>query len=220
MRTLARIPVLLLLAALATLLASPASAAQVGYKAIGAAIERARELDDAFGGVWLEGDGVVFAFTHRATDAEIAEVLGLVRPGTPVTTVRVDWSEAELDATHEAITDYMVANDVRFVTGVGTDPKRNAVVVGILPQWFDACQAGLVTRFGPVRIVVEPSGFDVGAEGNSETTAPAAASGSPEPSLPPGCLPLASPGPSALPSGAPPMVSPLPSGAPMPAASS
>lgn len=202
-----------LLAALAivcTMAVAPASAAQVGYKAIGDAIERARELGDAFGGAWLEGDGVVFAFTHRATDEQIAEVLGLIKAGTPVETVRVDWSEAELDATQTAITDAMVALGGRtFVNGVGTDLRRNAVVVSISPKYYEVCQAGLLARFGPVRLLFERSEGDVGAQGDSDAEGSPVPSGSPEP-LPEGCLPPPSPLPSLH-------VSPLPSGVVPPA---
>lgn len=202
--------------ALALILAAPVAAAQVGYKAIGDAIERARELDDVFGGAWLEGDGVVFAFTRRATDEQVADVLALIRPGTPVTTVLVDWSEAELDATNEAITDALVGRELTFVTGVGTDLKNNAVVVSIHPRYFEICQAGLVARYGPVRLLFERSEGDVGAEGHPGADASPAPSGSPAASLPPGCLPPASPGPSLgpLPSAVPPTSSPVPSGMP------
>lgn len=168
------------------------------------AMIHARTLPDAFGGAWIADDRAVFAFTARATDEQVADVLGRVKKGIPVTTVQVDWSEAELDATADAITDAMVAlGDRAFVNGVGTDLKRNAVVVSMFPEYFEVCQAGLLARFGLVRLVFESSPGDTGAQGEPGAPASPAASGSPEP-LPEGCLPPPSPLPSIL-------VSPLPS---------
>jgi hypothetical protein len=168
-------------------------------EAIDDAIIYARTMPEAFGGVWLTDDdsGAVFAFTHRATDVQIEDVLARVPEGVAITVVRVDWSEAELDATTEAITDALVARELPFVTGVGPDLPNNAVLVGIVPEYFEACQAGIVARFGPVRIVFESSEPDRG------TAASAAAPGS---SLPPGCLP--SPSMSPTPTGPTPVTSP------------
>src|SRR5262245_5464204 len=86
--------------------AAQPSRSEVG-KAVQEAMRYARTLPDAFGGLWLTDEGVVFAFTHRATDEQIADVLSRIRSGIPVTTVRVDWSEAELDATQDAIVDFV-----------------------------------------------------------------------------------------------------------------
>ncbi len=77
--------------------------------------------------------------------------------------------------------------------GLGTDLKRNAVVVSIAPEWFDICQAGVLAGFAPMRILFESSAGDIGPD---STPLPA---GSPSTSLPPGCLP-------------PPVWSPVPSG--------
>src|SRR5690349_7384557 len=75
------------------------------HDGIESAVMWAETMPDAFGGVWLSDGGAVFAFTHRATDAQVTEVLGLVEAGIPVTTVRVDWSEPELREVQHAIAD-------------------------------------------------------------------------------------------------------------------
>ena len=206
-------------AALATLcltaLVSTGTLAQTSGPDVSEVIDEAmlyaRTMPEAFGGVWLTDDdsGAVFAFTPRATDAQIEDVLGHVPEGVPVTVVRVDHSEAELDATTEAISDAMVARELTFVTGVGPDLPKNAVLVGILPQYFDACQAGILARFGPVRIVFESTGPD------TEAAASTAPSADPAASPPPGCLPP--PGWSPVPSG--PVTSPAPSQPASPAGS-
>ena len=175
---------------------SPTALAQPSRSDVAEAVQdamiHARTMPDAFGGVWLTDDGAVFAFTHRATDEQIADVLGRISAGIPVTTVRVDWSEAELRATKDAIGDAAVAREITFVTGVGVDLPDNAVLVSIAPEYFDVCQAGLLARFGPVRLLFESSPGDRGTQSSPS------ASASPDP-LPSGCLP-------------PPLVSPLPSG--------
>lgn len=200
-RRIAATAVATLVAASLLVTVKPAALAQPSNSEIADGIEDAmlyaRTLPDAFGGAWITDDGAVFAFTARATEEQVADVLGRVNEGIPVTTVKVDWSEAELDATQDAITDAAVARELTFVTGVGTDLKENAVVVSLLPQYFEVCQSGLVARFGPVRLLFEPSEGDVGTQGDSDASASPAASGSPEP-LPAGCLPPPSPLPSIL----------------------
>jgi hypothetical protein len=181
--------------------AAQPSRSQAG-RAVQAAMAYARTLPDVFGGVWLTDQGAVFAFTHRATDEQIAEVLSRIRPGIPVTTVRVDWSEAELDATQDAITDFaQTQGPPQVLTGVGTDIVNNAVLVGILPEYFEVCQAGLTARFAPVRLLFESVGPD---RGLPEPTPMPGATPSPTQSLhasvPPACaLPeAASPAPSGV----------------------
>jgi hypothetical protein len=184
-------------------------------RAIRDARAHARTMPEAFGGAWLVDDGsVVFAFTHRATDEQIADVLGRIESWVPVTLSRVDWSEAEIDATKAAISDASRAGEFPFLTGIGTDIERNAVVVSIAPEWYDLCQAGLLARFGPVRIIFESSGGDIGLD---STPVPPA---SPSASLPPDCLPPPgwSPDPSGLVPGASsaPSLAPSASGSPTP----
>jgi hypothetical protein len=88
----------------------------------------------------------------------------------------------------------------QVLTGVGTDIVNNAVLVGILPEYFEVCQAGLIARFAPVRLLFESSGPD---RGLPEPTPTPNATPSPTPSLdgrvPPACLPPSSPGPSGTP---------------------
>lgn len=189
-----------------TVLVSTGSPAQTSVpdvsEAVVDALFYARTMPDAFGGVWLTDDdsGAVFAFTHRATDAQIEDVLGHVPDEVPVTVVRVDWSEAEITAAKEAISLAARSGELPFVNGIGTDLENNAVVVYITPEWFDICRAGVLARFAPMRILFESSAGDIGLD---ETPMPAR---SPSASLPPGCLP-------------PPGWSPVPSPAASPATS-
>jgi hypothetical protein len=204
--------------------ASPAAMAQPSRSDVANAVQDAmiyaRTMPDAFGGVWVTDDGAVFAFTARATDEQVADVLGRVTAGIPVSTVRVDWAEAELDATTDAITDAMGADELSFVTGVGPDLPNNAVRVSIAPEFYDVCQAGLIARFGPVRLLFESSPGDTGAQPSPAGSSAPSPSGSPAP-LPPGCLPPPSPFPSAgaswlaptaFPAPSQPTTSPLPAG--------
>jgi hypothetical protein len=206
MRVLARsTPILFMVGALlVSLITAPVAAqpsrSQVG-KAVQAAMTYARTLPDVFGGLWLTDRGAVFAFTHRATDAQIEDVLSRIKPGIPVTTVRVEWSEAELDATQDAIVDFVqIQGPPQVLTGVGTDIVNNAVLVGILPEYFEVCQAGLTARFAPVRLLFESSGPDRGLPEPTPTPdATPSPTSPPEWSLPPACLPPSSPGPSGTP---------------------
>jgi hypothetical protein len=183
----------------ATPVAAQPSRSQVG-KAVQEAMAYARTLPDAFGGLWLTDEGAVFAFTHRATHEQIADVLSRIKRGIPVTTVRVDWSDAEIAATKDAIVDFVqTQGPPQVVMGVGTDLQGNAVLVGILPEYFEVCQAGLTARFAPVRLRFESSGPDRGLpEPTSTPDATASPTPSPDGSLPPACLPPSSPEPSGL----------------------
>lgn len=196
------VAVSLLAVASPTALARP-SRSEVG-KAVQDAMQFARTLPDAFGGVWLTDAGAVFAFTHRATDDQIADVLDRIESWVPVSTVRVDWSEAELRATQDAITEDAMVGQERplVVTGVGVSLPDNAVVVSIRPDLFDVCQAGLQARYGPVRLLFESSPGDTGAQASPTGSSSPTSSASPVP-LPPICVPPASPGPlgTAVPSG-------------------
>jgi hypothetical protein len=159
-------------------------------KAIQDAMTYARTLPDSFGGAWLVDGGAAMAFTHRATDEQIADVLGRIEPWVAISVVRVDHSEAEITAAKEAISLAVRTDELPFITGVGTDIENNAVRVSIEPQWFEVCQAGVLARFAPMRMIFESSGGDIGLD---STPVPA---GSPSASLPPGCLPPTSPSPS------------------------
>lgn len=222
MRTLPRrtgAAVLMTLLALVMTTAIPVAAQpseQVPEEAIRDAIDHARSMPDAFGGVWLTHGGVVFAFTFRATDAQITEVLDLVEPGTRMATVRVDSSEAELDAAHEAIMDAVIAGELTFVTGVGTSIQENALVISIVPDLYEVCQGGLLARFGSVRLLFELSAGDAGRQGTTEPMS-LVPSGSPL-VLPPGCLPPpgASPDPASLPDASPALPDPQVTGSPSP----
>jgi hypothetical protein len=179
-------------------------------EAIVDAMVYARMMPEAFGGVWLTDGGAaaVFAFTHRATDAQIEDVLGHVPEGVPVTVVRVDWSETEITAAKEAISLAARTGELPFVNGIGIDLEHNAVLVYITPQWFETCQAGVLARFSPMRILFESNAGDIGLD--STPVPPESPSASP----PPGCLPPPgwSPVPSMVaPSSAPPdLLSPSP----------
>jgi hypothetical protein len=146
-------------------------------EAIQEAWDKARTMPDAFGGLWLDGGTVVFAFTEAATDEQVADVLALVPSEVGLAMVRVDHSEAALRATKDAITDAASAGELPFVTGVGVALRTNAVDVNVLPQYLLSCQAGLLERFGQVRLMFTENAGDVGA-----TTPPASAP------LPVGCL--------------------------------
>jgi hypothetical protein len=193
-----------LLLAVSMVATAPASAAEPSQgqvlQAIRDAKDLARTMPDAFGGLWLDASSVTFAFTHRATDTQITEVLALIEPWVPLTVVRVDWSLAELDATQDAIVGYAQSQGPPFfVTGVGTDQERNAVVVGLVPEYYEVCQAGLIARFGPVRLLFGSSGPD---RGLPEPTPTPDATAPPTPSMdvsiPPACLPPSSPEPSVV----------------------
>jgi len=151
--------------------------------AIGDATDLARTMPDAFGGLWLDESDVTFAFTHRATDEQIAEVLALIEEWVPLTVVRVDWSEAELQATLEAL-DEAFDQEPPFLSGAGVDIRNNAVEVAIRPRYFAVCQAGLRARYGPVRLLFVSSEPDRGV---------------PEPTHTPDAMPSPTPFPFALP---------------------
>lgn len=209
-----RMAAVLLMSLLSLASIAPPIAAQsegrVSSGAIRDAVAHARTMPEAFGGVWIVDEGAVFAFTHRATDEQIAEVLDLVRPGTRVATVRVESSEAELRSTYEAIRDAVSAGELTFVTGIGTAIQQNAVVVSIVPELYEVCQTGLLARFGSVRLLFEPSAGDVGTQTTDAPSSTAAPSGSPA-EQPPGCLPPPS---SSQEPGSPPSESPAPMGSP------
>jgi hypothetical protein len=175
------------------------SRSQVG-KAVQEAMAYARTLPDASGGLWLTDEGAVFAFTHRATDEQTADVLSRIRPGIPVMTVRVDWSEAEIAATKDAIVDFVqTQGPPHVVVGVGTDTENNAVRVALLPEYFEVCQAGLTARFAPVRLLFESSGPDRGLPEPTPTPdATTSPTSSPAVSVPSVCLPPSSPEPSVV----------------------
>lgn len=121
--------------------------------------------------------------THRATDEQIAEVLALIEEWVPLTVVRVDWSEAELHATLEAL-DEAFDQEPPFLSGAGVSLRDNAVEVAIRPRYFEVCQAGLRARYGPVRLLFVSSGPDRGV---------------PEPTPTPDTTPSPTPFPFALP---------------------
>lgn len=152
-------------------------------EAISDAWNHARTMPDAFGGHWFDGSDVTFAFTHRATDEQIAEVLALIEEWVPLTVVRVDWSETELSATLDAL-DEAFDQEPPFLSGAGVSLRDNAVEVAIRPRYFEVCQAGLRARYGPVRLVFVSSEPDRGV---------------PEPTPTPDVTPSPSPFPFALP---------------------
>jgi hypothetical protein len=168
-----------------------------------------------FGGVWLTDEGAVFAFTYRATDAQIADVLSHLESWVPYTTVRVDFSEAELNAVSERVLEDGL-NPETGVMSVGVDLIGNAVVIGILPAGFCARQAELQQRYGEVRLTFVATEGDVGApEGDLGTPGASPSpmtSGQPQGSGVPFC-------PSPIPSASLPAMSPAPSPSGGPAAS-
>jgi hypothetical protein len=87
----------------------------------------------------------------------------------------------------------------QVLTGVGTDIVNNAVLVGILPEYFEVCRAGLTARFAPVRLLFESSGPDRGLPEPTPTPdATPSPTPSPDGSVPPACAPPSSPGPSVV----------------------
>lgn len=198
MRLPSRPVALLVAAAVFSLSAGPAAVAQSDpsdpSEAIQEAWDLARTMPDAFGGLWLDGGTVVFAFTEAATDEQVADVLSLVPSDVSLGTVRVDHSEAALRATQDAITDAASAGELPFVTGVGVALRTNAVDVNVLPRYLLTCQAGLLERFGQVRLMFTENAGDVGAQatpGEDAVKAPPASL-----PLPLGCLASGAPSPS------------------------
>jgi len=96
------------------------------------------------------------------------------------------------------------------VRGVGPDlASKRGDRSSITPEWDNACQAGLIARFGPVRLLFESSPVDTGAQSSPAVSSSPEPSGSPVPP-PPGCLPPASPFSSAGASPSPAAQSPVP----------
>ncbi len=166
-------------------------------KAILGARDYARSLDDVFGGVWITDDGAVFAFTYRATDAQVADVLAHLESWVPYATTRVESSEAELNAVADRVLEDVKAGELPYLRSIEVDIQGNAVVIGIVPAESCARQAELHQRYREVRLVFRATEGDLGASEASPgpaTTAPATVA--PTPSASP-CTPLASPAPSA-----------------------
>lgn len=140
-------------------------------EAIQEAWDLARTMPEVFGGVWLDGRTPVFAFTDAATDEQVDAVIALIPPDVSPATVRVDDSEAALRATKDAITDAASAGELPFVNGVGVALQTNAVAVHVLPRYLLTCQAGLLERFGQVRLMFVSNPGDAGAGGGESSGA-------------------------------------------------
>jgi hypothetical protein len=162
-------------------------------KAILGARDYARSLDDVFGGVWITDEGAVFAFTDRATDAQVADILAHLASWVPYTTTSVESSEAELNAVADRVLEDVKAGELPYLRSIEVDIQGNAVVIGIMPAQSCARQAELQQRYGEVRLVFRATEGDVGTPDVSQGPATTAtATGAPTPSATP-CPALASP---------------------------
>jgi hypothetical protein len=170
--------------------------------AILGARDYARTLDDVFGGVWITDEGAVFAFTYRATAAQVADVLAHLESWVPYATTRVESSEAELNAVADRVLEDVKAGQRPYLRSVAVDIHDNAVVIGIVPAEYCARQAELKQRYGEVGLVFRATEGDAGAEGDPGTpgTSPSPmASGQPQGPDTPICVipsrPVTSPAP-------------------------